>query len=76
MRPYYVFTPVLRVDHFDLHVRFGPDKPPGRVFRVADAFDRDLDEPRATATRSSRTAAARSSSSSRTSPRARLRRWD
>jgi hypothetical protein len=45
MRPYYVFTPVLRVDHFDLHVRFDPDRPPARVFRVTDAFHRDLDEP-------------------------------
>lgn len=45
MRPHYVFTPVLRVDHFDLHVRFDPRKPPGRVFRVTDAFHRDLDEP-------------------------------
>jgi hypothetical protein len=44
MRPYYVFTPVLRVDHFDLHVRFGADRP-DRVFQVADAFHRDLDEP-------------------------------
>lgn len=45
MRPHYVFTPVLRVDHFDLHVRFDRDKPPDRVFRVGDAFHRDLDEP-------------------------------
>jgi hypothetical protein len=45
MRPYYVLTPMLRVDHFDLYVRFDRDKPPDRVFRVADAFHRDLDEP-------------------------------
>lgn len=45
MRPYYVFTPVLRVDHFDLHVRFDRAKPPERVHRVADSFHRDLDEP-------------------------------
>jgi hypothetical protein len=45
MRPYYVFTPVLRVDHFDLYVRFDRAAPPARVFRVADAFHRDLDEP-------------------------------
>jgi hypothetical protein len=45
MRPHYVFTPVLRVDHFDLHVRFDRATPPERVFRVADAFHRDLDEP-------------------------------
>jgi hypothetical protein len=45
MRPYYVLTPVVRVDHFDLHVRFGRARAPERVFRVADAFHRDLDEP-------------------------------
>jgi hypothetical protein len=45
MRQHYVFTPVLRVDHFDLHVRFDREQPPARVFRVADAFHRDLDEP-------------------------------
>lgn len=44
IRPYYVFVPILRVDHFDLHVRFPQTAPPKRVWRVADAFHRDLDE--------------------------------
>jgi plasmid stabilization system protein ParE len=44
MRPHYVFTPALRVDHFDLHVRFDRSALPERVFRVTDSFHRDLDE--------------------------------
>lgn len=44
MRPHYVFVPVLRVDHFDLHVRFDRAAVPRTVWRVADAFHRDLDE--------------------------------
>ena len=44
MRPHYVFVPVLRVDHFDLHVRFDRAALPEKVWRVADAFHRDLDE--------------------------------
>lgn len=44
MRPYYIFVPVLRVDHFDLHVRFDHTAPPARVWQIADAFHRDLDE--------------------------------
>jgi hypothetical protein len=44
MRPYYIFVPVLRVDHFDLHVRFDHTAPPDRVWQIADAFHRDLDE--------------------------------
>jgi hypothetical protein len=44
MRPHYVLTPVLRVDHYDLHVRFDRQTPPARVYRVSDGFHRDLDE--------------------------------
>jgi hypothetical protein len=44
MRPYYVFIPVLRVDYFDLHVRFDRTAPPARVWQIAEAFHRDLDE--------------------------------
>jgi hypothetical protein len=44
MRPHYVFFPVVRVDHFDLHVRFGDLEPPEQVWRVYDSFHRDLDE--------------------------------
>jgi hypothetical protein len=45
MRTHYVYVPVTRCDHFDLRVRFG-NAPPGRVWRVADAFHRDVDERR------------------------------
>jgi hypothetical protein len=44
IRPHYVIVPVLRVDHFDLHVRFDRAAVPAKVWRVADAFHRDLDE--------------------------------
>ena len=45
MRPYYVLFPVLRVEHFELRVRFDIAALPGGVWRVDDAFHRDLDEP-------------------------------
>jgi hypothetical protein len=44
IRPHYLFIPVLRVDHFDLHVRFDRAALPDRVWRVVDAFHRDLDD--------------------------------
>jgi hypothetical protein len=44
-RPYYVFFPVLRVERFELRVRFDRASPPARVWRVDDVFHRDLDEP-------------------------------
>jgi len=44
MRQHYVFVPVLRVDLFDLHIRFDRATPPAHIWRVADSFHRDLDE--------------------------------
>lgn len=44
MRPHYAYMPMVRCDHFDLHVRFDRGRPPERVWRVNDAFPRDLDE--------------------------------
>lgn len=43
MRTHYVYFPSTRCDFFDLRVRFG-DVAPERVWRVSDAFHRDLDE--------------------------------
>jgi hypothetical protein len=46
MRTHYIYIPATRCDFFDLRVRFGLDAPPDRVWRVADAFHRDVDERR------------------------------
>jgi hypothetical protein len=43
MRTHYVYFPATRCDFFDLRVRFGA-VPPDRVWRISDAFHRDLDE--------------------------------
>ena len=45
MRPHYAYTPMLRCDHFDLHIRFDRRALPERVWRVNDAYPRDLDDP-------------------------------
>lgn len=45
MRQHYAYTPMLRCDHFDLHVRFDRARPPAHVWRVNEAFPRDLDDP-------------------------------
>src|SRR6185436_8603627 len=44
MQKHYAYTPATRCDRFHLRVRFDPDRAPERVWRVADAFHRDLDE--------------------------------
>ena len=44
MRPHYVYTPSGRCDRFDLRVRFDRRHPPEGVWRVVDAYPRDLDE--------------------------------
>jgi hypothetical protein len=44
MQQHYAYTPSTRCDRFHLRVRFDPDRAPARVWRVADAFHRDLDE--------------------------------
>jgi hypothetical protein len=44
MQKHYAYTPATRCDRFHLRVRFDPDRAPRAVWRVADAFHRDLDE--------------------------------
>ena len=44
MRQHYAYTPATRCDRFQLRVRFAPERAPERIWRVADAFHRDLDE--------------------------------
>jgi hypothetical protein len=45
MQPHYVCVPKHRCDVFDLHVRFDPDNLPASVWRLPDAFQRDVDDP-------------------------------
>jgi hypothetical protein len=44
MRPYYVFTPLRRCDHFAMRVRFGPGPRPGRLWRVTGLPPRVVDD--------------------------------
>lgn len=44
MRPHYVFASPHRCDRFDLRVRFDPERLPGSVWAVAEAYPRDFDE--------------------------------
>lgn len=44
MRPHYVLAARRRCDLFDLRVRFDKDRLPRRIWRVTEAFHRDLDE--------------------------------
>ncbi|MCG8914929.1 hypothetical protein L6E12_03885 [Actinokineospora sp. PR83] len=44
MRSHYVFFPERRCDEFDLRVRFAPGAVPARVWGLAEAFPRDVDE--------------------------------
>ena len=45
MRQHYVFFPERRCDDFDLRLRFDLDNPPVKVWRVAEAFHREIDLP-------------------------------
>jgi hypothetical protein len=45
MQPHYVCVPKHRCDLFELHVRFDLDRLPERVWRLNDAFQRDVDDP-------------------------------
>lgn len=36
MRPFYVCTPNFPCELFDLHVKFDPERPPGRIWQIAD----------------------------------------
>jgi hypothetical protein len=44
MQRHYAYTPATRCDRFHLRVRFDPERAPARIWRVAEAFHRDLDE--------------------------------
>jgi hypothetical protein len=44
MQKHYAYTPYTPCDFFDLRVRFDRKNVPGRVWRVSEAFHRDLDE--------------------------------
>jgi hypothetical protein len=44
MQQHYAYTPSTRCDRFHLRVRFDPATAPERIWRVTDAFHRDLDE--------------------------------
>jgi hypothetical protein len=44
LQKHYAYTPTTRCDRFHLRVRFDPGRAPERIWRVADAFHRDLDE--------------------------------
>jgi hypothetical protein len=44
MQQHYAYTPATRCDRFHLRVRFDAERAPERIWRVADAFHRDLDE--------------------------------
>ncbi len=44
LKKHYAYTPYTPCDSFDLRLRFGQDRIPSRVWRVSEAFHRDLDE--------------------------------
>lgn len=45
MQPHYVCVPKHRCEMFDLSVRFGKSNMPRRVWRLSEAFQRDVDDP-------------------------------
>ena len=45
MRPHFVCVPKHRCDVFELRIRFNPDKIPGQIWRITDAYQRDVDDP-------------------------------
>jgi hypothetical protein len=44
LKNYYAYTPYTPCDFFDLRVRFDRKRAPDRLWRVSEAFHRDLDE--------------------------------
>jgi len=48
MVPHYICVPVRRHDSFELRIRFDPAEPPVKVWRVAGAVGREIDDARAT----------------------------
>jgi hypothetical protein len=45
MRPHFVCVPKHRTDLFELRIRFDPDRLPTHIWRLAEAFQRDVDDP-------------------------------
>jgi hypothetical protein len=45
MQPHFACVPRYRCDLFELRVRFGPDRVPNHIWRLADAYQRDVDDP-------------------------------
>jgi hypothetical protein len=45
MQPHFVCVPKHRTDYFELRVRFDLDNLPDRIWRLTDAFQRDVDDP-------------------------------
>jgi hypothetical protein len=45
MQPHYVCVPKHRCDFFDLHIRFPLSALPTRIWRLTDAFQRDVNDP-------------------------------
>jgi hypothetical protein len=45
MQPHYVCVPRHRCEMFDLNIRFGKATMPRRVWRLSEAFQRDVDDP-------------------------------
>ena len=45
MQPHYVCVPKHRCEMFDLSVRFSRASMPGRIWRLSEAFQRDVDDP-------------------------------
>ena len=44
LKTHYAYTPYTPCDFFDLHVRFDRENIPERIWRVSEAFHRELDE--------------------------------
>ena len=44
MQKHYAYFPMTRCDRYHLQVRFDPNRAPERIWRVSDAFHRELDE--------------------------------
>lgn len=45
MQPHFVCVPKYRCDLFDLRVRFGAETLPTHIWRLSDAYQRDVDDP-------------------------------
>ena len=45
MRPYFACVPKRPCRHFELYIRFDRNQPPPTIWRLRDAFERDIDDP-------------------------------